>query len=462
ARDDRELSVETGIKSQALRYLGLIGEGVCRVFVPAESACPPLRLYMTGWDHNGRGKPRPLGKPDKVFALAETVWWNMVGELSCTCDRGRLTHNAPCVHKFAMAALSESWIQGAELPTRQMLGQGATRADGLEACNGEQGEEALTEEQRYLLGLLARQPHTAAACVGSSCFCRKHASLFDEARPPSEAREVVAAASEGATSGVTMKQPARKRVRRSKAFWKEEAKAPMRSRPSESPKPSPDARGKDAIHGWVTTCSSCTLESVAFRGGCNHGEEERIMSPVMLIGTEAVQLTKPKLARLSDAPNFHDPWVTILRGGPVRVSRLRDCHFAELSDLGMLSAPCPLEPPPCGGSWVEDWVEASVTASQWSQRVRVRLYHCTCLDQAHTIHLDGEALGLYTWNRKTLFVQESLQLLLRGMQHGHSFKAELATNQAAFQRCPEAEVLSEETWRRASLDFFKLLGLGIR
>lgn len=94
------------------------------MFVPAESACPPLRLYMSAWNHNGRGKPKPLGKRDKVSALPETVWWNTVGELCCTCDRGRLTEDAPCVHKVTMAALSESWIRGAELPIRQMLGQG--------------------------------------------------------------------------------------------------------------------------------------------------------------------------------------------------------------------------------------------------------------------------------------------------------------------------------------------------
>jgi hypothetical protein len=94
--------------------------------------------------------------------------------------------------------------------------------------------------------------------------------------------------------------------------------------------------------------------------------------------------------------------------------------------------------------------------------VRVRIYQCKCLDKAHAVHFDSEHLGLYAWNRKTLFVQESLQLLLRGMQHGHSFKAELATPQAAFQRSPDVVVLSEETWRRASLDYFKLVGLGIR
>lgn len=226
--------------------------------------------------------------------------------------------------------------------------------------------------------------------------------------------------------------------------------------------PPADAWGKDAIHDWVAACSSCSLSSLAALGPCEHGKERHLKAPVMLLSTEAIQLSKPKLARLSDAPNFHDPWVTALGGPPVRVSKLRDCHFLELSNLGLLSAPCPLEGPSCGGSWAERRVEASITSSQWSQKVEVRIYHCNCPDEAHTVHFDGEALGLYNWNRRTIFVQESLQLLLRGMQHGHSFKAELATNQAAFQRSPEAEVLSEETWRRASLDFFKLLGLGIR
>jgi hypothetical protein len=196
-------------------------------------------------------------------------------------------------------------------------------------------------------------------------------------------------------------------------------------------------------------------------GWCEHGKASRVRSPVMLLTTEAVQVTKPKLAQMSDSNAVHDPLVTSL-DRLVHVSRLRDCHFQELSGKGLLSAPCPLDAPACGGSWVEAWGEADVTASQWSQRVRVQIYHCQCLDEAHTVHFDGEHLGLYAWNRRTLFVQNSLQLVLRGMQHGHSFKAELATHQSAFQRSPDAAVLSEETWRRASLDFSKLVGLGLR
>jgi hypothetical protein len=290
--------------------------------------------------------------------------------------------------------------------------------------------ELLTDEQQYLMGLLMRQPHDSGlACAGSSCFCRKHASLFGEARPPSEGgSKAMEEGDEPSTSGILAELPPRKRARRSKAFWEEEncATSTVHNVRSKRPTPPADAHGKDAIHGWVVACSTCTLSSVA-KSGCSHGNGERVECPVMLLGTEAVQLTKPKLGRLSDAANFHDPWVSSLHS-PVRVSKLKDCHFAELSDRGWLSAPCPLEAPPCGNTWGERWIEASVTASQRSQRVRVRIYHCTCLDEAHKVHFDGEHLCLYTWNRRTLFVQKSLQLILRGMKKGHSFKAELITN----------------------------------
>jgi hypothetical protein len=56
-------------------------------------------------------------------------------------------------------------------------------------------------------------------------------------------------------------------------------------------------------------------------------------------------------------------------------------------------------------------------------------------------------------------VQESLQLILKGMQHlGTAFFAEIGRDQEAFARSPESIVLSDESWRRASLDFFKLVG----
>jgi hypothetical protein len=95
------------------------------VMLPAASGSPPLRLYATAWDHNGLGRATPLGKPDKAHALLEQTWWNTLGKLSCTCHRGRLTKDAPCVHKLTLAALSNTWLREADLPTAHGLKQGA-------------------------------------------------------------------------------------------------------------------------------------------------------------------------------------------------------------------------------------------------------------------------------------------------------------------------------------------------
>jgi hypothetical protein len=192
----------------------------------------------------------------------------------------------------------------------------AGHADFRSSCGDDrQGEGGLTCEQP-----LMRQPHdSGSACAGSSCFCQKHPSLFGEARPPSEGGlKAMEKGDKPSTSGALAELPPRKRARRSKAVWEEEKRATStvhNVQRSERSTPPADARGKDAIHGWVTACSSCTLSSVA-RSGCSHGIEERFECPVMLLGTEAVQLTKPKLGRMSDAANFHDPWVTSL-GSPV-------------------------------------------------------------------------------------------------------------------------------------------------
>jgi hypothetical protein len=116
------------VKEQTVRYLKMMicPEESARMYLPTDSASPPLRLYMTGWDHNGSGRLKVLGKPHKVHALPESVWWNTLGKLCCTCDWGRVTEDAPCVHKLAMAALSKSWALTAELPTCESLGRGAS------------------------------------------------------------------------------------------------------------------------------------------------------------------------------------------------------------------------------------------------------------------------------------------------------------------------------------------------
>jgi hypothetical protein len=119
----------------------------------------------------------------------------------------------------------------------------------------------------------------------------------------------------------------------------------------------------------------------------------------------------------------------------------------------------PASASPCGGEWVLHKKPALISASTWSQQVETKKYCCQCLHTAHTVHFCGEHLGLYSWTQRTILVQESLQLILKGMQRSSTaFSAELGRDQEAFARFPGSIVLSDESWRRASLDFFKLVG----
>jgi hypothetical protein len=143
------------------------------------------------------------------------------------------------------------------------------RSSGVAGKDELEGEGGLTDEQRYLMRLLLRQPHEEAACAGGSCFCQKHASLFGKGRPPSEGSpEAMEEGDEPSTAGASSELPPLKRARSSKAFWEEEKRATSMVHTVQSEKPTPhnDARGKDAIHGWVATCTNCTLTSMA-RGG---------------------------------------------------------------------------------------------------------------------------------------------------------------------------------------------------
>jgi hypothetical protein len=294
------------------------------------------------------------------------------------------------------------------------------------------------------MGLILEQRPEPAGCADADCFCQEHQQLFGAAEPSTSAMP----------RGVDVSEPWTG-VRRSKQWWRSHAgEAPLTVVPQSVREPPMEALGKEAIRCWVSSCGSCTLKGA--QRGCHHAGAGR--APVMLQETQAVQVTQPKPSQLSDAPDFHDPWVTRLRCGPIRVSKLVGRDFEELGELGMLSAPCPLEPPPCGGGWVELWQDAVVHASTWSQAVRTRIYSCKCA-RKHTIHFDGEHLDMYVWSRQTIIVHESLQLLLKQMQRGQSgFGALLEGQQEAFRRAPECAVLSEETWRKASLDFFRLVG----
>jgi hypothetical protein len=95
-------------------------------------------------------------------------------------------------------------------------------------------------------------------------------------------------------------------------------------------------------------------------------------------------------------------------------------------------------------------------------QVKVRIYCCTCPEK-HTVHFNGEALGLYCWTRSVIVTQAACQLLLRCVQGtGSACNALIEAKNAVRQfYSPSAKPLSSETWRRASLGFFKLCGRSI-
>jgi hypothetical protein len=114
--------------------------------------------------------------------------------------------------------------------------------------------------------------------------------------------------------GLTMVEgtPPCKRPRRNKTFWEAHRQNLQELMPTGwEARPPADARGKKAIRGSIDKCTSCNLASSA-AGGCSHGEASRVYAPVMLLSTQATQVTKPKLARLSNAPSFHNLLLTSL------------------------------------------------------------------------------------------------------------------------------------------------------
>jgi hypothetical protein len=95
-------------------------------------------------------------------------------------------------------------------------------------------------------------------------------------------------------------------------------------------------------------------------------------------------------------------------------------------------------------------------------QVKVRIYCFKCSEK-HTVHLNGEALGLYAWTRSVIVTQAGCQLLLRCVQGtGSACNALIEAKNAVRQfYSPSAKPLSSETWQRASMGFFKLYGRSI-
>jgi hypothetical protein len=91
--------------------------------------------------------------------------------------------------------------------------------------------------------------------------------------------------------------------------------------------------------------------------------------------------------------------------------------------------------------------------------VKLRIYCCGCPDK-HTVHFNGEPLGLYAWTRGIVVTQAACQLMLRSVQKSETAFGAIVSAQNATRRHfnPSAVLLSEETWRKASLGFFRLAG----
>ncbi|GAQ91305.1 hypothetical protein KFL_007620010 [Klebsormidium nitens] len=209
----------------------------------------------------------------------------------------------------------------------------------------------------------------------------------------------------------------------------------------------------------IRVCVSCVCPASA----CPHVAGSPLWAPVLPLDAKGVQLEVPKLVRPTDSFEVHDPLVTSLRR-PVRVSELVQRDFEELSAAGCLSAPCPKPGlAPCGTAWQALLQSACVHSLRWSQEVKVRVYCCGC-PLKHTVHFNGEALGLYAWSRAIIVRQETCQLLLRSVQGiGSAFSALISAQKAVrgLFSPGAAPLLSEESWRKVCLAFFRLCGRSI-
>ncbi|GAQ91154.1 hypothetical protein KFL_007360010, partial [Klebsormidium nitens] len=548
--EGRDANGQLTLVAQAARFLANIKTGYCSIYSTGEAGVSSPVFLMTAWNHNA-ARPKPLERPSKNTALLETVYWDTMGNPSCTCDRGRLSFDAACVHKLALQALQERqqpshlsfqkgprvvevpcstvgqrvfgvfWNASSPSPERTMVHfdaeadfqwycegrrEGCSKtadcghllevkralerreggwlyrkerevAAGKEdaACNrpqaGEEcrasnagGEEleALPDEERYLLGLVAGEQHDAV-CKGDACFCQQHPSLFggvsldkqpcegrcctsaDSSSPEKRPREETVEDGASAQRGVK---------RRSKAFWAAQTGGGEHGEAANTGAAGCTAGGHRG--GVVRVCESCSCPSSA----CLHAEPARV-AIVMPMGAEGVQVETPKLVRPTDGSAVHDPPVTLLKQ-PVRVSQLTARDYEELSRIECLCAPCPKEPPPCGTGWSSLMQVSHIYSLDWSQEVKVRIYCCNCAEK-HTVHFNGEALGLYAWTRSVIVTQASCQLLLRCVQGTGSACNALIEAKNAVRRLysPGAKPLSSETWRKASMGFFKLCGRSI-
>jgi hypothetical protein len=309
-------------------------------------------------------------------AGAEFEWY-------CERRRGRCSKTTDCSHlqevkralqtregvsRFEGCIFLDSQLERARLWLHQKDGEVAAGKQhaaftppqaGEGSCAvGEAGHqeelEALTDEERYLLGLVAGERHDAV-CKGANYFCKQHLSLFGGVgldRQPCEGR-----CCSPANSSATGKRPraktenggfvtgsAQRGVKwRSKTYW---AAQPLLEATCDDVVDLGDGGPSACSAGGqgpdvIRVCSRCICPSTT----CLHVEAARV-AVVMPMGAEGIQIETPKLVCPTDGLTVHDPSVTLLKQ-PVRVSQLVARDFEELSRMAGLCAPCPKEPPPC-------------------------------------------------------------------------------------------------------------------
>jgi hypothetical protein len=351
-----------------------------------------LEVEHLGSDSSGgfyaiRNSPKGVSPERRMLHRSTAGVWYCEGKLDGCPAQYDCSHIAAAKLAVTLGQVQRTKGMLLESAALSMAAQWIKQWDGKLPLLGESGGAGMSARERRPSAAIAGREHEGTECKGDECFCQTHRLTFGALeRPPSEPMdERVVGALEGSTP--------QKQVRRGALrWWAEHASEMQRAAPRTCEEPPADARGEEAVHGWVSACHNCTLAEVQ-RQGCLHEEAERVRAPIMLLGTEATQITQPKLGKLGDALDHHDPLISCLKAELVRVSKLRDCHFREMSELGMLSAPCPLQPPPCGGEWVQHLKPAVISASTWSQQVETEVYCCQCLHKAHTVHSVWGASG---------------------------------------------------------------------
>ncbi|GAQ93261.1 hypothetical protein KFL_013980010 [Klebsormidium nitens] len=292
----------------------------------------------------------------------------------------------------------------------------------------------LSSVEQYLMELLVGQPHEAS-CKGALCFCKKHEQLFggaDFERGTCEDGCCNVGTDANESGGKRGRQEPGDRCsgrgpKRSKGFWAAQEvqgggqltkTGALQSENEELVHPDAAQQalgggdGKDAMSGATRVCTSCVCPASA----CPHNTESPLWAPVLPLDAKGVQLEVPKLVRPADSFEVHDPQVTSLQL-PVRSERARGEGLRGAERCGVLDCTLP----------------KARTGSLWHRVASVA----------------AERIGAFT------------AMVARGT--GSAFSALVSAQRAVRTLFSPgaAPSLSEESWRKVCLAFFRLCGRSI-